>query len=57
MWKKSIVPFDGGRNMKQCFPQLGCFARQTLGIVDSQIEIQRIFSLAEILTNLKRCRS
>jgi hypothetical protein len=29
--------------------------KQILGIVGSQIEIKNIFSLTEILTNLKRC--
>jgi hypothetical protein len=31
-------------------------AQQILGFVGSQIEIEMIFSLAGILTNLKRCR-
>jgi len=30
-------------------------ARQTLGVVGSQIEIESLFSLARILTSLKRC--
>ncbi len=36
------------------FPIVGFLARQILGIVGSQIEIERIFSLVGILTNLKR---
>jgi len=38
------------------FPTVGFLAWQTLRIVGSQIEIERIFSLASIFTNLKRCR-
>ncbi len=38
------------------FPTMGFLARQILGIVGSQIEAKRIFSLARILTNLRRCR-
>jgi hypothetical protein len=37
------------------FPTVGFLVRQILKIVGSQIEIERIFSLATILTNLKRC--
>jgi hypothetical protein len=37
------------------FPTTGFLARHILRIVDSQIEIERIFSLAEIFTNLRRC--
>jgi hypothetical protein len=47
MQKISNALWNGGRNMKPC-----C---QILGIVGSQIEIKNIFSLTEILTNLKRC--
>jgi hypothetical protein len=38
------------------FPTIGFLAWQILGVVGSQIEIERIFSLARILTNHKRCR-
>jgi hypothetical protein len=38
------------------FPTIGFCARQILGIVGSQIEIERIFSLTRILTSLKKCR-
>jgi hypothetical protein len=34
---------------------VGFCAREILGIVGSQIEIERIFLLVEILINLKRC--
>jgi hypothetical protein len=37
------------------FPTIGFLARQILEIVGSQIEPERIFSLAHIFTNLKRC--
>jgi hypothetical protein len=36
------------------FPTIGFLARQILGVIGSQIEIERIFSLAGILTNLRR---
>jgi hypothetical protein len=37
------------------FPTIGFLACQILGIIGSQIEIERLFSLAGILTNLKKC--
>jgi hypothetical protein len=38
------------------FPCVGFLARQCLGILGSQIETERIFSVASILTNLRRSR-
>jgi len=38
------------------FPIVRLLADQILNILGSQIETERIFSLASILTNLKRCR-
>ena len=38
------------------FPCVGFLARQYLGILGSQIETERIFSVASILTNLRRSR-
>jgi hypothetical protein len=37
------------------FPTFGFCARKILGIVGPQIETKRIFSLARILTSLKKC--
>jgi len=37
------------------FPIVGFLACQTLGIVGSQIETKRFFSLTCIFTNLRRC--
>jgi len=37
------------------FPIIGFCVRQILEIVGSQIETEKIFSLAIIFTNLKRC--
>ncbi len=37
------------------FPIVGFCAKQILGIVGSQIETKRIFSLTRILTSFKRC--
>jgi hypothetical protein len=38
------------------FPTIGFLACQSLGIIGLQIETKWIFSLAGILTNLRRCR-
>lgn len=38
------------------FPSLAYLARQFLGIPGSQIETERIFSVAGVLTSLRRCR-
>jgi hypothetical protein len=38
------------------FPIMTFLARQILRTIDSQIETERICSLAGVLTNLKRCR-
>jgi hypothetical protein len=38
------------------FPIIGFLANQILGIIGSQIEIECIFSLARILTSLRRCQ-
>jgi hypothetical protein len=37
------------------FPIVGFLAKQILGIVGSQIEIEWIFSLVENFTNRRRC--
>jgi hypothetical protein len=37
------------------FPIVGFLTQLILGVVESQIEIERIFYLARILTNLRRC--
>jgi hypothetical protein len=37
------------------FPTVGFLTRQILGVVGFQIEIERIFSLDGMLTNLRRC--
>jgi hypothetical protein len=54
MLKTSNVHCSGGKNMRTCFLIVGFCARQILGIVGCQIEIERIFSLIGILTNLRR---
>jgi hypothetical protein len=38
------------------FLTIGFFVQQILEIVGSQIETKRIFSLAEIIVNLRKCR-
>jgi hypothetical protein len=43
-------------NHDSMFPTISFCVRKILGIVGFQIEIKRIFSLARILINLKRCR-
>jgi hypothetical protein len=40
---------------KSLFPTMAFLACQILGIVGFEIKIERIFSLARILTNLRRC--
>jgi hypothetical protein len=37
------------------FPTIGFYVKKILGIVGSQIEIEKIFSLARILTSFKKC--
>ncbi len=37
------------------FLTIGFCARQILGIIGFQFETERIFSLAEIFTNFRRC--
>jgi hypothetical protein len=48
-------PFQWWEKHESIFPVVTFLARQILGIVSSQIEIEHIFSLAGILANLKRC--
>jgi hypothetical protein len=48
-------PLQWWEKHENMFPTSGFCARQILEIVGSQIEIERIFSLVEILINLKRC--
>jgi hypothetical protein len=49
-------PLERWAKYKFLFPIVAFFAHQILSIVGSQIEIERIFLLARILTNLRRCR-
>jgi hypothetical protein len=48
-------PLEWSMEHKSLFPIVVFLAHKILGIVGSQIEIERIFSLVGILTNLKRC--
>ncbi len=48
-------PLQWWEKHESMFPIVGFCARQILGIVGFQIEIERIFSLAGILTSLRRC--
>jgi hypothetical protein len=48
------VFWNGEKNMNPCFQLLLSLLVGSL-IVGSQIEIERIFSLAKILMNLKKC--
>ncbi len=43
MSKTSSAHFNGGKNMKTCFPQLVFMLKKILGIIGSQIETKRIF--------------
>jgi len=48
-------PLQWWEKHENMFPIVGFCAKQTLGIVGSQIEIEKIYSLAKILTSFKRC--
>jgi hypothetical protein len=48
--------FQWWAKYQSMFPTVGSLVCQILRIVGSQIEIKKIFSLVEILTNLRRCR-
>jgi hypothetical protein len=41
--------------MYRCFPTIAFMTHKFFGIVGSQIEIEKIFSLVKILTNIRRC--
>jgi hypothetical protein len=56
MLKTLSVHCSGGKNMKTCFLHLVFVLKKILGIVGYQIELEKIFSLVGILTNLMRCR-
>lgn len=49
-------PLQWWKEHEKRFPTVGFVARQLLGIPGSQIECERIFSIAGILTSLRRCR-
>jgi hypothetical protein len=53
--KEIKCPLQWWAKHEPCFLLLFFLVRQILGIVESQIEIERIFSLEGILTNLRRC--
>jgi hypothetical protein len=48
-------PLECGKNINLCSQSLVFFSKQILGIISSQIEIEKVFSLIHILTNLKKC--
>ncbi len=48
-------PLQWWQTHEAMFLILGFLARQILGVVGSQIETKRIFSLVGILTNLRSC--
>ncbi len=53
--KTSNVPFQWWEKHKAMFPIVDFLVCQIFGIVGSQIEIERIFSLARILINFRKC--
>jgi hypothetical protein len=56
MQKISNALCNGGKNHETMFPIVHFLAKHILGIVGTfQIETERIFSLAGIFTNLKKC--
>jgi len=54
--KEIKCPLQRWQKHESMFPTVGSLAQQILQIVESQIETERIFSLADIFTNLRRCR-
>ncbi len=50
-------PLEWWVKHESLFPIVAFLACQIFGIVGSQIEIERIFSLVEIFTNLMTCHS
>jgi hypothetical protein len=48
-------PFQWWQRHEVMFLTIGFLTRQILGIVESQIETKRIFSLARMFTNLRKC--
>jgi hypothetical protein len=61
-FKRTVVPIDLSNPFtwwvkhEQQFANLIYFARQVMGIVGSQIKIERIFNMVGVITSLKRCR-
>jgi len=49
-------PFTLWAEHEQQFPNLIYFARQVMGIVGCQIEIERIFNMTGVITSLKHCQ-
>jgi hypothetical protein len=52
--KEIKFPLVWREKHESLFPRVEFLARQIIGILRSQIEIERIFSLVGILTNLRR---
>ncbi len=53
--KEIKCPFQWWEKHEAMFPTIGFLVHQILGIVGSQIETKRIFSLVGFFTSLKRC--
>jgi hypothetical protein len=53
--KEIKCPLQWWEKHEAMFLTIGFFVREILGIVDSQKKFEKIFSLARILTNLRRC--
>lgn len=53
--KEIICPLRWWEKHGVLFPIVGFLTQQILGIVGSQIETKRIFSLSRIFINLRRC--
>jgi hypothetical protein len=54
--KNIKCPLQWWEKHESMFPIVDFCARQILGIIGFQIEIEKIFSLVRILTSLRRCR-
>jgi hypothetical protein len=53
--KETECPFQWWEKHEGMFPTIGFLVHKILGIVGSQIETKRIFSLVGFFTSLKKC--
>jgi len=54
--KELKSPLAWWKTHESQFPNVGFLAKQILGILRSQIEIERIFNSVDVLTSLHHCQ-